>query len=214
MILIPTISAFHGVTVAVPLSTIAQLLSNLSRVVIGFKKIHWKNAAGFLLLAAPLTALGAYTFVAVPKVPMTRILCLFLILFAILKISGKIKLPPNGATVIVGGGVTGAVNGLLGISGPLSSAVFLTLGMTPVAYIATEATAATVMHIIKIIVYEKLNIVDTQILLRGLAIGCAMMVGNLIAMKTIKRIDKKFYQKIVAAVMILASIWLFFTVKG
>ena len=37
-----------------------------------------------------------------------------------------------------GGGVTGLVNGLLGISGPLSSAVFL----APVSYIASEATTA------------------------------------------------------------------------
>ncbi len=41
-----------------------------------------------------------------------------------------------------GGGVTGLVNGLLGISGPLSSAVFLTLELAPVSYIASEATAA------------------------------------------------------------------------
>lgn len=55
--------------------------------------------------------------------------------------------------MLVGGGVTGFVNGMLGLSGPLSSAVFLTLDLTPVAYIATEATSATIMHIIKILVY-------------------------------------------------------------
>jgi hypothetical protein len=41
-----------------------------------------------------------------------------------------------------GGGVTGLVNGLLGISGPLCSAVFLTLELAPVSYIASEATTA------------------------------------------------------------------------
>lgn len=46
------------------------------------------------------------------------------------------------STVVVGGGVTGLVNGLLGISGPLSSAVFLTLELAPVSYIASEATTA------------------------------------------------------------------------
>lgn len=44
--------------------------------------------------------------------------------------------------MVVGGGVTGLVNGLLGISGPLSSAVFLTLELAPVSYIASEATTA------------------------------------------------------------------------
>jgi hypothetical protein len=36
----------------------------------------------------------------------------------------------------------GLVDGLLGISEPLSSAVFLTLELAPVSYIESEATAA------------------------------------------------------------------------
>lgn len=39
MILLPVITYFYGVEVAVPVSTVAQLLSNLSRVVIGWKEI-------------------------------------------------------------------------------------------------------------------------------------------------------------------------------
>lgn len=45
-------------------------------------------------------------------------------------------------SVGLGGGMTGLVNCLLGISGPLSSAVFLTLELAPVSYIESEATAA------------------------------------------------------------------------
>jgi Sulfite exporter TauE/SafE. len=144
---------------------------------------------------------------------MTRLLCIFLIIFAIQKLRGKLILPQTKATVIAGGGITGIINGLLGISGPLSSAVFLTLGLTPVAYIATEATSAVVMHIIKIIVYGKLNLVNTDILLNGLFIGASMMIGNYLAIYCIKKINKNLYQKIVALVMIFMSVWLFFTVK-
>lgn len=44
--------------------------------------------------------------------------------------------------MVVGGGMTGLVNGLLGISGPLSSDVLLTLELAPVSCIASEATTA------------------------------------------------------------------------
>ena len=121
MILLPVITYFYGVEVAVPVSTVAQLLSNLSRVVIGWKEISWKAVGWFLLLALPFTALGAFGFAKVPKAPMTVVLCFFLIVFAIMKLMGKMKLPHRPSTMIVGGGVTGFVNGLLGISGPLSS---------------------------------------------------------------------------------------------
>lgn len=212
MILLPVITSFYGVAVAVPVSTVAQLLSNLSRVGIGFKQIQWKQVGLFLIFAAPLTALGAFGFAVVPKQLMTRILCVFLVAFAIMKLTGKINLPRSKATMLAGGGITGLINGLLGISGPLSSAVFLTLGLAPVAYIASEATAATAMHIIKIIMYGKLNLLDGQMLLNGIYIGAAMIVGNFIAMHTIKNIRKTLYQRIVAGCMIAVSIWLFITV--
>ena len=208
MILLPTITYFYGIEVAVPVSTIAQMLSNLSKVGMGWREIDWKAVGRFLILAVPFTALGAFGFAKVPKGPMTIVLSSFLIVFAVMKIMGKMQFPHKPMTMIAGGGVTGFINGLLGISGPLSSAVFLTLELAPVSYIASEATAATVMHIVKAIVYGKLNLMSGNIFLSGLMIGCAMMLGNFIAMRCIRNLNKKLYQKIVAGVMIAASLWL------
>lgn len=212
MVLLPVITYFYGVEVAVPVSTIAQLLSNLSRVGMGWREVQWRQVGRFLVFAAPLTALGAFGFAHIDKPLMTKILCLFLIVFAIMKLKGKMQLPQKRATMLVGGGVTGFINGLLGISGPLSSAVFLTLGLSPVAYIASEAAAASVMHIVKAIMYGKLQLLDWTAFANGLIIGVAMMVGNFVAIRTITKIDKKRYQKIVAAMMIAMSVWLFFSV--
>jgi len=212
MVLLPVVTSLYGIEVAVPICTIAQLGSNLSKVIMGWRDIQWKQVGFFLLTAAPLTALGAIGFGVADKQLMSRILCVFLIVFAIMKIMGKMNLPHRPATMLIGGGVTGFVNGMLGLSGPLSSAVFLTLDLTPVAYIATEATSATIMHIIKILVYNKLNLVNTDILLNGALIAVTMIVGNMIAMRTIRRFHTKTYQRIVAICMIALSVYLFFSV--
>lgn len=212
MILLPVITSIYGIELAIPISTIAQMLSNLSKVGIGFKEVKWKHVGFFLLTAAPLTALGALGFGIANKVIMTRILCIVLIIFAILKITGKLSLPKTQNTMLIGGGLTGFINGMMGISGPLSSAVFLTLELAPVAYIASEAAAATAMHVIKIFVYNKLALVNLNIFLNGLYIGIAMIAGNFIAMNLIGKIKNKVYQKIVATAMIGLSIWLFFSV--
>ncbi len=213
MILLPVITYFYGVEVAVPVSTIAQLISNLSRVGMGWKSIEWKSVGWFLLVALPCTALGAFGFAVVDKVLMTRLLCAGLVLFACLKIGGKIVLPKSRLTMLVGGALTGGLNGLLGISGPLSSAVFLSLDLLPVAYIASEATAAAAMHVVKIVVYGKLQLMNLTIFGEGLCIGVAMMAGNFMAMRFIRHINKKRYQKVVAVLMIAVSIFLFFSVN-
>ena len=213
MVLLPVATYFFGIEVAIPVCTIAQMLSNLSRVLMGLKDVKWRSVGMFLLTAAPLTALGAYGFTVAPKVLMTRILCVFLIAFSILKLLGKMKLPRKPATMLVGGGITGLINGLLGVSGPLSSAVFLTLGLSPVSYIASEAAAAAVMHVVKTIVFGKLNLINLDILLTGLGIAAAMIVGNFVSMRLIRNIHTPTYQRIVAACMIALSLFMFFTAR-
>ena len=143
---------------------------------------------------------------------MTRILCAVLVIFAILELYQKITLPKSRMTMIVGGGISGVINGLLCLSGPVSSAVFLTLGLSPVAYIATEAASATIMHIVQMVMYGEFGLLDIKVLLDGIYIGVAMSLGNFFAMKRIQTIKRRNYRKIVAVVMIAASIWLFFSV--
>ena len=44
MILLPAITSFYGIEVAVPMATVAQLLSNIFRMGAGFSSIRWKQA--------------------------------------------------------------------------------------------------------------------------------------------------------------------------
>lgn len=212
MILLPAITSFYGIEVAVPMATVAQLLSNIFRMGAGFRSIRWRKVGFFLILAAPLTVVGAYGFVVVPKEMMTRILCILLTIFAILDLSERFRLPRSRWTMLAGGGVSGIINGLLCLSGPISSAVFLTLGLSPVAYIASEAASAVVMHIIQMIMYGEFGLMGKMVILDGLYLGVAIVIGNFIAMKFIRDIRRKIYRRIVAAVMIVCSIWLFLTV--
>lgn len=213
MILLPVITFFFGVQVAVPVSTIAQLMSNLSRSVMGWRSIRWRQVAWFLVPALPFTALGAFGFSMVDKVLMTRLLCVFLILFSVMKLRGKLPLPQGKSTMLIGGSLTGVLNGLLGISGPISSAVFLTLNLSPVSYIASEATAAAAMHVVKAVTYGKFSLMNTTIFLNGLFIGMAMIAGNVLAMRLIRLANRQAYQRVVGVVMILISLWLMIEVK-
>ncbi|MBO8466378.1 MAG: sulfite exporter TauE/SafE family protein [Bacteroidetes bacterium] len=212
LILLPLITSFSGIEVAVPMATVSQLLSNIFRMGAGFKSIRWRQVGLFLIPAVPLTVIGAYGFIVVPKETMTRILSLMLIIFALLEIYEKIQLPRSRWTMLVGGGISGVINGLLCLSGPVSSAVFLTLGLAPVAYIATEAASATLMHVVQMVMYGEFDLLNIHVLRDGIYIGVAMSAGNFIAMKNIRKIKRKSFRKIVAAVMIAASAWLFFSV--
>lgn len=213
LIIIPAVTSFFGVEVAVPVSAVAQLMSNVSKALFGFRHICWRKVLQFSLFSLPFTALGAFGFAIAPHIIITRIICACLVAFTCMTFVGKLRLPPARATMFAGGAVTGAVNGLVGLYGPLSSSVFLTLGVPPVSFVATEGIAAASMHVVRACMYHRLGFLGFDALRHGVIIGVMMMAGNFVAMRLIRHIHRKIYDRLVLGVIIAVSVWLFVTVK-
>lgn len=205
LLLLPIVTSFLGAEVAVPVLTLAQLIGNLSRMGTGFKQIEWKSVALFCSTALPLTALGAFGFSVLPKDIVTRCIGAVLIILVLFKIKKIFELKGSNKTLLIGGAITGAVSGLAGSGGPIGAAVFLSLGLPPVAYIASEATTATSMHILKTIIYSKLTSLTTETFLIGFIMGISMVVGTLVANRFIKKMDKNKFQKYVAGLLVVVG---------
>ena len=95
LLLLPLLSKTVGTTMAVPILTIAQLIGNLSRVFFGFKQIKWKPVYIFILGAVPMSVLGAFSFVKVPKEIITRGIGFAIIVFVTLKYFKVLKFEPS-----------------------------------------------------------------------------------------------------------------------
>jgi len=63
------------------------------------------------------------------------------------------------------------LSGFAGSGGPIGPATFQPLGLLPVAYIASEATTATAMHILKTVISSKLVSLNLSVLLTEIAMG-------------------------------------------
>jgi hypothetical protein len=100
--------------------------------------------------------------------------------------------------LIAGGGLAGFLSGLVGSAGPLGAAIFLSLGLPPVAYIASEATTALVMHGVKIFVYQRYIMLDNEFWFLAVLMGCAMILGTWLAKRVIERIPQAMFQRFVA----------------
>ena len=208
LLLLPVVTASVGVEVAVPVLTIAQLIGNLSRMAFGWKQIAWKPVALFCSTALPLSALGAFGFSVLPKDIVTRFIGAALIVLVLFKVIRKVEIKSGNKTMLIGGAVTGLLSGLAGSAGPIGAAVFLSLGLPPVAYVASEATTATAMHILKTIIYSRLIDVNFFALLIGLAMGVAMIVGTYAANKIIKNMEKGKFHKYVAVLLCLVGAYM------
>ncbi len=165
---------------AVPILTIAQLIGNLLRVFFGFKQMKWKPVYMFIIGAVPMSVLGAFSFVKVPKEIITRGIGFAIIIFVALKYFKVLKFEPSDRTLLIGGGaVTGLISVLVGSAGPIGgAALFLSLNLSPVSYIASEAVTAVAMHISKTVIYQKYLGIGPYVLGIGLFMGIAMIVGT------------------------------------
>lgn len=208
LLLLPMVTACVGAAVAVPVLTLAQLIGNLSRMAFGIKQIDWKSVGLFSITALPLAALGAFGFSVLPTAVVTRCIGGILIILVLFKATKKIEFKNSKKAMIIGGAATGLLSGLAGSGGPIGAAAFLTLGLPPVAYIASEATTATAMHILKTVIYSKLIGLDLSALLTGLAMGAAMIAGTFVANRIIKKIGKGKFQIYVAVLLCIVGAYM------
>jgi len=211
LLLLPLLTAPVGAEQAVPLLTVVQLVGNLSRAGLGFRVIAWKPVGWFLLGAIPLSVVGAYSFISLPKGLVTRVIGVAVLVFAILKYTGVLTFKPTTSLLVAGGGVTGLLSGLVGSGGPLGAAVFLSLGLAPVAYIASEATTALAMHATKAVVYGSMLTLDHDFWLLGALLGAAMIAGTWAAKRFIAKASTAGFERYVLVLLAVLAIYLIIT---
>lgn len=208
LLLLPVVTACVGAETAVPVLTIAQLIGNLSRMAFGFKQIDWKSVGLFCTTALPLAAFGAFGFSILPKDIVTRVIGGVLIGLVLFKVLKKVEFKAGKKTLLIGGSVVGLLSGLVGSGGPIGAAVFLTLGLPPVAYIASEAATATAMHILKTVIYSSLVNIGLSAMLTGLVMGLAMIGGTFCSNKMIQKMEKAKFQKYVAVLLGVVGLYM------
>lgn len=208
LLLLPFLVAAVGVTQAVPLLTVAQLVGNLSRAGFGFSQIHWKPVGLFLIGAIPLSVLGALSFTRMPTEWVVRAIGAAILAFVVLQYFGLLKVRGGRGTLLVGGAVVGFLSGLVGSTGPLGAAVFLSLGLPPVAYIASEAVTALAIHGVKTAVYQNSIALDRGLWLLAAVMGAAMVLGTWSAKLVIARIPRETFQRFVTVLLALIAAYM------
>jgi hypothetical protein len=202
LLLLPLLVATVGATYAVPLLTLAQFIGNLSRAGFGFSHIQWQPVGQFLLGAVPLSICGALSFIQLPKDVVTRAIGVAILLFVALKYCGALKMKASPVLLVGGGAVVGFLSGLVGSAGPLGAAIFLSLGLPPGSYVASEATTALTMHGVKTVVYEQYIRLDREFWLLAAFMGVAMILGTWSAKRVIERMPPETFQRFVVVLLV------------
>ena len=209
VILLPVLVWTVGVTDAIPILTVAQLIGNLARAVFNHRELDWAVIWRFALGAVPAAIAGGIIFAKAPAGALVRVLGVFLLLMVLYRYTRwgrSIKLRRAGFIPL--GAVSGILSAVLGTVGPLVAPFFLAYGLVKGAYIGTEAMTAVTMHVTKLAVYGSYSLVDLRILLTGLGIGAVMIIGTFLGSKLLKRVPERLFPYIIELTLLISGLLL------
>ncbi|MFH1141014.1 MAG: sulfite exporter TauE/SafE family protein [Chloroflexota bacterium] len=207
VIMLPVLVWAFGLRDAVPILTVAQLMGNLSRVLLNRGELKLPVIKWFSVGAVPAAVLGGIVFATAPAPALTRVLGLFLLLIVVYRHTpwGKrLRISLRGFLPL--GAVSAFLSAIMGSVGPFMAPFFLAYGLVKGAYIGTEALATVVMHVVKLGVYGKYALLDVQIVLMGVAIGAVMFVGSWLGKRLLERLPERFFPYIIEGVLVVAGV--------
>ena len=175
---------------------------------------HGLDKRLILLFGVPsiiLTIMGAYLVTYIPQNVLETILGAFLLIFSIYSLlKPDFKVKAAKINTIIGGSLSGFLQGLLGIGGPLRGAFLISYNLDKFKYIATLAAIAVFIDATRIPIYFANNLLGTQFYWYIPVLAVIGIVGSYTGKKIVNKIPQNIFKKVVLVGIALASLLLIY----
>jgi hypothetical protein len=118
----------------------------------------------------------------------------------------KLAFPANTKSLVLGGGISGFIVGLIGTGGALRASFLTGLKMEKEKYIATAAVIALGTDATRIPSYVSAGFLSEQYYYLIPILFATAVAGSYVGRKIVTRIDQDKFKKMVLTAIILASI--------
>ncbi|GAB2452841.1 TSUP family transporter [Streptosporangium sandarakinum] len=211
VLLLPVFVGVLGPRDAVAVLTVAQLAGNGSRVWFNRSEVDRRLVGIFAAGAVPAAIAGALLFATAPLAALTRLIGVFLLVMVIWR-RWRPHAARLGDTVFAAvGAASGFGSALVGSVGPMVAPFFLARGLLRGAYIGTEAAAAVVMHLTKLLVFGAVAVLTATNTAIGLALAPAGAAGSWAGKKIVDRLPAGVFVLVVEAGLVVSGLVLVIT---
>ena len=221
--IVGTIAGFGSATILVPIAGslfdikraigLVALFHFFGQLVDGFlwrKFIMWRIGILFSVAGVILAFVGASLIVYLPGRSIEIALGVFLVTYAVYSLAGrKFVIPTTNAAIVVAGGITGFVAGLIGIPGALRTAFLSSLNLKREYFLGTSFAVAFLVDIVRVGVYFNSGTLELNPYW-WMAIFVVAFFGSLIGKKLITKIESAQFYLVVYCALLLFGIKLLF----
>ena len=210
-IFLPIALLFVDFKTALVLVAISHLSGNIGATTF-FR--HGLDKRLILLFGVPstiLTVLGAYFVIYTPQDVLQVILGIFLLVFSIYSLLRPgFRVSPEKINTLIGGSLSGFLQGLVGIGGPLRGAFLISYNLNKFKYIATLAAIAVIIDATRIPIYFINNLLGPQFYYFIPVLAVIGIIGSYTGKKIVNKIPQNIFKKVVLVGIALASLLLIY----
>jgi uncharacterized protein len=206
LILLPVLVLLDGPRVAVPIMGIAAVLANVGRLIAWWREVRWRPVVAYSLPGVPAAALGAHTLLSLPPSLVDAFLAaFFLAMIPIRRYAARRAFRLRLRHMAIAGAVVGYLTGLVLSTGPLSVPVFTGYGLTGGAFLGSEAASAMVLYLGKLTAFRASGALPASVVVHGLVIGAALLVGALLAKRIVRGIHPRVFALLIDGVLVVGA---------
>ncbi|MEM3160245.1 MAG: sulfite exporter TauE/SafE family protein [Nitrososphaera sp.] len=206
-IYLPLASYLVDFKTALVLVAIFHLFGNVGRIAFFRHGLDRKVLLVFGLPSFALSLLGATLVGDLSQTFLKLLLGIFLIsLSAVFLVRPKIAFPASTKSLVIGGGVSGFIVGLIGTGGALRATFLTGLKIEKEKYIATAAVIALGTDATRIPSYIASGFLTEQYYYLIPVLFAIALGGSYVGRRIVGRIDQAKFRKMVLIAIILASI--------
>jgi uncharacterized membrane protein YfcA len=210
LVLLPVLVMMYGPRAAVPMMGIAAVMANIARVAAWWRQIQWRPVLAYAATGAPAAVLGAHTLLTIsPKLVDGLLGAFFLLMIPVRRVMAAREWRLRTWHLAVAGAVVGFFTGLVLSTGPLSVPVFTGFGLSGGAFLGTEAASALLLYAAKLATFGQLGALTTEVVVHGLVIGAALMIGPFLIRGLVRRLRPRTYAVLIDGVLVVAAAGMF-----
>lgn len=212
-VFLPIALFFMDFKTALVLVAVSHIAGNAGAVVFFRHNLDKKLILLFGVPGVILTIFGAYFVTYISQNTLQVFLGVFLLIFSIyslLKPNFKVSADPKNT--IIGGSLSGLLQGLMGIGGPLRGAFLISYGLKKYRYIATLAVIAVAIDLTRIPIYLANNLLEPQYYYYIPPLIIIGILGSYTGKKIVNRIPQNIFKKIVLIAIAATSVLLIYKV--
>jgi len=113
----------------------------------------------------------------------------------------------------IAGAAVGFLTGPVLSTGPLSVPVFTGFGLSGGAFLGSEAASALLLYAAKLATFGQLGALTTTLVVRGMAIRAALMIGPFLTRAMVRRLHPHAYTVLIDLVLVAAAAGMFIATR-